>query len=119
MSPLRSPGGRDGFLDLQEHIGVPHLLGSLAMPLEIVIGAVIGAAVANEPTRRQLRKGLVYGLAGVLVAYDKVAHLAQSARRVVNEKKAAPSAPATTEHNGAPVAAGALKPEGEAKTPSS
>jgi hypothetical protein len=63
------------------------------MPLEIVLGAVVGAAatgaVASEPIRRKLRRGLVYGLAGVLVAYDKVAALTQSAvhsaRQVVSE----------------------------------
>jgi hypothetical protein len=50
------------------------------MPLEIIVGAAVGAAVASPTIRKQLRKGLVYGLAGALIAYDKMSALAKEAR---------------------------------------
>ena len=93
------------------------------MPLEIIVGAVVGAAVANEPVRRKLRQGLVYGLAGVLVAYDKVAHLTQSAvkgaRQVVNENKDVPPAPVPVEQPAVSIQAGTHVPAKEAKVTTS
>ena len=71
------------------------------MPLEVLVGAAVGAAVASAPVRKQLRKGMVYGLAGLLVAYDKVTALSQGvvkgAKDVVanardEKKEAAPAA---------------------------
>jgi hypothetical protein len=43
------------------------------MPLELIVGAAVGAAVVAEPTRKVLRKGLIYGVASLLTVYDKVA----------------------------------------------
>jgi hypothetical protein len=71
------------------------------MPLEVIVGAAVGAAVASAPVRKQLRKGMVFGLAGLLVAYDKMSALSQGvvkgARDVVassgEEKKEAAPAP--------------------------
>lgn len=40
---------------------------------EVAVAAVVVAAVASPPVRRTLRRGIVYGLAGLLVAGDKVA----------------------------------------------
>jgi hypothetical protein len=80
--------------------------GAEIMPLEIVVGAVVGAAAASvvnsPPVRQKVRRGAVYGLAGLLVAYDHVAALAQGAvkgaRRVVRTQadtdQAAETAPA-------------------------
>jgi hypothetical protein len=49
------------------------------MPLELIAGAVVGAAVASPSARKVIRRGLIYGLGGALIAYDKVAEVAQKA----------------------------------------
>ncbi len=49
------------------------------MPVELIVGAAVGAAVASPEVRRVVRRGLVYGLAGVLVAFDKVSEATHSA----------------------------------------
>jgi hypothetical protein len=51
---------------------MPLQLESYAEP-EVAVAAVVVAAVASPPVRRTLRRGLVYGLAGILVVGDKVA----------------------------------------------
>jgi hypothetical protein len=51
---------------------MPVELENYAEP-EVAVAAVVVAAVASPPVRRTLRRGLVYGLAGILVAGDKVA----------------------------------------------
>jgi hypothetical protein len=78
----------------------PDSLGE-AVPLELIIGAAVGAAAASKDVRRVVRQGVVYGLAGILVAYDKVADATQatlaSARRVAQpeeEGKTAEETPA-------------------------
>jgi hypothetical protein len=43
------------------------------MPFELLLGAAVGAGLASQSVRKSIRKGVVYSLAGVLVAYDKVA----------------------------------------------
>jgi hypothetical protein len=78
------------------------------MPLEIIVGAVVGAAattaVTSDKVRNTLRQGLVYSLAGVLVAYDKVASLTtsalQGARKALAEAGQQPVAASPTETNG-------------------
>ena len=52
------------------------------MPLELIVGAAVGAAVASTKVRQVVRRGVVYGLAGILVAYDKAARVTHA---VVNE----------------------------------
>ncbi len=64
------------------------------MPVEFIVGAAVGAVVASTRVRRVVRRGLIYGVGGVLVAYDKVAAMAQGARQSVRD---AAAAPATTE----------------------
>jgi hypothetical protein len=49
------------------------------MPLDIIVGVAVGAAAASPAVRKTLRQGLVYGLAGALIAYDKVTAVAQGA----------------------------------------
>jgi hypothetical protein len=39
---------------------------------EVAIAVAVTAAVASPPVRKVLRRGLVYGLAGLLVAGDKI-----------------------------------------------
>ncbi len=51
---------------------MPLDLESYAEP-EVAVAAVVVAAAVSPPVRRSLRKGVVYGLAGLLMAGDKVA----------------------------------------------
>ena len=55
---------------------------------EVMIAVAVTAAVAAPPVRRALRKGLVYGLAGLLTIGDKVAgtarNLAESAQHTAH-----------------------------------
>lgn len=52
---------------------------------EVAIAVAVTAAIASPPVRKVLRRGLVYGLAGLLTAGDKIAgaarDLAQSAQQ--------------------------------------
>jgi hypothetical protein len=45
---------------------------------EVMIAVAVTAAVASPPVRKVLRKGLVYGLAGLLTVGDKVAGTARN-----------------------------------------
>jgi hypothetical protein len=77
------------------------------MPGELIIGAAIGAAVVSKHVRKAVRRGLIYGVGGVLVAYDRLAAgahaIAQSAREEMTASKdgsatqatASPPSPAT------------------------
>jgi hypothetical protein len=44
---------------------------------EVAIAVAVTAAVASPPVRKVLRRGLVYGLAGLMVAGDKVTSAAR------------------------------------------
>jgi hypothetical protein len=57
---------------------------------EVAIAVAVTAAVASPPVRKVLRRGLVYGLAGLLVAGDKVAGAAREIARSA-QQAAAPS----------------------------
>jgi hypothetical protein len=46
---------------------------------EVVIAVGITAALLSPPVRRVLRKGAVYGLAGMMIVGDKVAGMARGA----------------------------------------
>ncbi len=52
---------------------------------EVAIAVAVTAAVASPPVRRAIRKGAVYGLAGLLMLGDKVSamsrNLAQGAQQ--------------------------------------
>ena len=49
------------------------------------VTAVVTAAVCSPPVRKVLRRGLVYGLAGLMIARDKVTDAAKSVARNVQE----------------------------------
>jgi hypothetical protein len=53
---------------------------------EVAIAAAVTAALATPPVRRLLRQGLVYGVAGVLRAGDRLSALAQSTAQTVRER---------------------------------
>ena len=48
---------------------------------EVAIAVAVTAAVASPPVRKALRRGLVYGLAGLLTAGDKIAEAAREIAR--------------------------------------
>ena len=52
---------------------------------EVGIAVALTAAVASPGVRKVLRKGAVYGLAGILMAGDAVSTLAQGVRRGVQQ----------------------------------
>ena len=61
---------------------------------EVAIAVAVTAAVGSPPVRKALRRGLVYGLAGLLVAGDKVAGAARDIARSA-QQTAAPSSGTT------------------------
>ena len=52
---------------------------------EVGIAVAVTAAVASPGVRKVLRKGAVYGLAGILMAGDAVSTLAQGVKRGVQQ----------------------------------
>jgi hypothetical protein len=56
---------------------------------EVAIAVAVTAAVASPPVRKVIRRGLVYGLAGLLIARDKVVsaagQVASAARQEAHE----------------------------------
>ena len=68
------------------------------MEPEVAIAVAVTAAVASPPVRKAIRKGAVYGLAGLLIARDKVMALASEAKiGIKGAQKPEPAAPADTE----------------------
>jgi hypothetical protein len=74
---------------------------------EVGVAAVVVAAVAAPSLRKVLRRSAVYGLAGVLIAYDKVAETTQS---VVSRIRKGTTAAATTATAAAEATAEAIPP---------
>jgi hypothetical protein len=64
---------------------------------EVAIAVAVTAAVASPPVRKALRRGLVYGLAGLLTASDKVVGAAREITR--SAQQAAASAGASAQEN--------------------
>jgi hypothetical protein len=73
---------------------MPLNIESYAEP-EVAVAAVVVAAAVSPPVRRSLRKGVVYGLAGLLMAGDKVTAAASGVacgvRRAVGGARSAPA----------------------------
>jgi hypothetical protein len=61
------------------------------MPVEILTGVVIGAAIASPTVRKTVRQGLVRGLAGVLMTYDKAVALARGVGQAAQQTETAPA----------------------------
>jgi hypothetical protein len=55
---------------------------------EVAVAVVVTAAIASPPVRKVLRRGLVYGLAGLLSASDKITAaargVAQTAKQAID-----------------------------------
>jgi uncharacterized membrane protein len=67
------------------------------MPLELLIGAAVGAGLASPGVRKTVRKGLVYSLAGALIAYDKATAFATSVKNAAKSEAAGTETPKKTE----------------------
>jgi hypothetical protein len=65
------------------------------MPFEFIVGAAVGVAAGSKRIRQTVRKGLIYGVGGVLVTFDKLAAMGHAARRSVHEATAPPGQPNT------------------------
>jgi hypothetical protein len=63
--------------------------------LAVAVTAAVTAAVAAPPVRKAFRQGAVYGLAGILMAGDKIAAMARSVKQ--GAQQAAASAESTTQ----------------------
>ena len=63
---------------------------------EVAIAVAVTAAVASPPVRKVLRRGLVFGLAGLMVAGDKIAGTAREIARSA-QQAAAPAGSAGQE----------------------
>ncbi|OAI40046.1 hypothetical protein AYO40_05225 [Planctomycetaceae bacterium SCGC AG-212-D15] len=72
------------------------------MPVEFVVGAAVGAAAVavSSRVRRVVGHGLLRGVGGVLLAYDKVAAAAHNVARSAREAATSPNGAATAECNG-------------------
>jgi len=65
---------------------------------EVAIAVAVTAAVSSPPVRKAIRKGAVYGLAGLLIARDKVMAVASEAKQgIKGAQKPEAAAPADTE----------------------
>jgi hypothetical protein len=62
--------------------------------IAIGVTAAVAAAAASPTVRRVMRKGMVYGLAGLLIAKDKVTGMASRAATSVRQAVASVRAPA-------------------------
>jgi hypothetical protein len=63
------------------------------------VAATVTAAVCSPPVRKVLRRGLVYGLAGLIMAKDKVSRAAHTVAQNVKEaaqSEVSPESQATT-----------------------
>ncbi len=72
---------------------------------EVAVAVAVTAAVASPTVRKTLRKGVVYSLAGLLVAKDRIAsfaqNVAQGARQAVAEGRGGEAAQAGAAAEGA------------------
>jgi hypothetical protein len=88
------------------------------MPAEFLIGAALGAAVASTNVRKAVRRSLIYGVGGVLVAYDKLAAGAHAVVQGAREATAATKNGSTAQANGSPATATDTSPPAHPAAPS-
>jgi hypothetical protein len=69
------------------------------MEPEVAVTAVVTAAVFSPPVRRVIRRGLVYGMAGVLIAGDAIASFARGVGQGVQEAGASAASSAQNSMN--------------------
>jgi hypothetical protein len=86
----------------------------MPMPVDFIVGAAVGAALASKPVREAVRKGLIYGVGGALVAYDKVTALGSRANG--QQAAPAPEKPAPASHDSTPEAGVQVAPVASSST---
>jgi len=69
------------------------------MEPEVAVTAVVTAAVFSPRARRVIRRGLVYGMAGVLIAGDAIASFGRSVGQGVQEAGASAASAAQNTMN--------------------
>jgi hypothetical protein len=89
------------------------------MPLDLLVGVVVGAAAASRKVRGAVRQGMVYGLAGVLKAYDKVSGIAHGAVKGARQGATGAAGADSPGTNGPGATAPAAATATAASTPSS
>ena len=67
---------------------------------EVAVAAAVAAAVFSPRARSVMRKGLVYGVAGVLVASDTITSFAKSVGRGMQQVTGQASEEAPSTHEG-------------------
>ena len=70
---------------------------------EVAVAVAVTAAMASPPVRKALRRGMVYGLAGLLMAGDKISAAAREVAQ--SAQQAAGSAPNSASEANQPSAA--------------
>jgi hypothetical protein len=58
---------------------------------EIAVAVAVTAVAASPSVRKVLRKSMIYGVAGVLVAYDKVASATQQVVTTLRSRMSKPA----------------------------
>jgi hypothetical protein len=58
------------------------------MPVDFLVGAALGVAAGSPRVRKAVRQGLVYGVGGILVAYDRVSSLAHGVAKDARQSAA-------------------------------
>lgn len=74
---------------------------------EVAVAVAVTAAVCSPPVRRVLRRGIVYGLAGLLVAKDKLTTAAQTVKQAAQSAVASNGGEAQGTNSPAPATQGA------------
>ncbi|MBE3558628.1 MAG: hypothetical protein IMW89_05300 [Ktedonobacteraceae bacterium] len=59
---------------------------------EVAVAAAVAAAIASPRGRKAIRRGLVYGTAGVLIAGDAIASFTRNISRSIPQMQAAEQA---------------------------
>ncbi len=89
------------------------------MEPEVGVAVALTAAIASPGVRNVLRRGAVYGLAGILMAGDAASTLAQGVKRGVQQAAPAdaPDAPGTAADEASVTVPEVLSAEGRETTP--
>jgi hypothetical protein len=74
---------------------------------EVAVAVAVTAAVASPSVRKVVRRGLVYGLAGLLIAGDQVATAAKRAAKEVQRAAGTEGETAESSESAAPAPQGA------------
>jgi len=66
---------------------------------EVMIAVAVTAAVASPPVRKAVRKGAVYGLAGLMMLGDRVRGMANNIAQAAQQQRQNAASPQESEAN--------------------